>query len=654
MNFFDNQEKARKSTFWLILYFVLAIICIILIIDCVVMGSIIYANPKEFYPLVGYQHVLNQSAILQLAVITTLAVSPIIILVIVLGTIFKMISLREGGIAVANMVGARELDPGTNDFLEKRFINVVEEMSIASGMSVPKLYVMDNEKAINAFVAGVKPEDTVMVVTKGALDQLSRDELQGVVGHEFSHIFNSDMNISLKLMGVLGGLVLIGQAGYFLLRFLSMSNRRSSKSDDGRILIAIVILGVGLLVVGYIGLFFGRLIKAAVARQRELLADASSVQYTRNPQGIIFALKRIQQSESGTNLDTKHVEDISHLCFCTPRWMLFSDMLATHPPLDKRIQILDPQGEFANLPLKDLQEDKKQQITKKTSNQQALGIIGTAAIVMATSQGQAQSADIKSSIGNPSAEHVDLAQQLIAQIPQELKDVAHAVAHVEDLLYALILIDDKDNIDQLKNNLEKIIPIDKLQKTLELINIISILSQSCYLPLVDIALPAFKAKSIDERGSIYKNMQQIVALGKENLFEFTLLTMISKTIQEKPNQVKYNDFTAVIDDVSNLISALLKNSQSDENTKDAYFEKLMKNFTSQKIQPRQTMTQEPLKFQLILSRLNQLSPKCKEILVHTCLDCIAQDNVINVTEAEMIRALAASLNCPIPPIVPTQ
>ncbi|MBI2791848.1 MAG: M48 family metallopeptidase [Gammaproteobacteria bacterium] len=654
MNFFDNQEKARKYTFWLILYFILAIAFIILVIDCIVMGAVIYVNPQLYYSFVDSSLQLNQPALINLALLTTASVSPTIILVIVIGTIYKIISLREGGIAVANMVGAREIDPGTTDFLEKRFMNVVEEMSIASGISIPKLYIMDNELAINAFVAGVKPEDTVMVVTKGALHELSRDELQGVIGHEFSHIFNSDMQISLKLMGVLGGLLIIGQAGYFLLRILSSSNRRSrsSSKDDGRLLIALVILGVGLLVVGYVGLFFGRLIKSAVSRQRELLADASSVQYTRNPQGIIFALRRIQQSASGTKLATRHVEDISHLCFCTPRRILFSDLLATHPPLEKRIQILDPRGEYASLPLKDLKIDKQEDIKKNTS-EAALGIIGTAAVIAST-QGQALTKDIKSSIGNPSQSNVNLAQAIISQIPQELIDIAHSMQQVEIIFYAFLLNANEEKIAPLINFLKTTLNEDSQNQTEIVRKMIADLSKTTYLPLVDIALLAFKANSVDERRRVCHNIQQLISLGQENLFEFALLALISNSVEEKPSIIKYNDFNPVINEVSILIWALVKNNQLDKESQHALFDKLMQNFTSRKVQPPELSTEEPLKFQTILSKLNQLSPKCKEILIDACLDCITKDNVVNVTEAEMVRAIAASINCPIPPIVATQ
>lgn len=343
MNFFEAQERAKKKTFVLVLYFILAIIAIIGIIDSIVVGALLAEHASS--PFIDYNgsYEITQGMVIFLFVATGIVVSPILLVIILLGTLFKIIALRGGGISVAKMVKATPIDENTKDFKEKQLVNIVQEMSIASGVSVPKLFVMEKEPGINAFVAGVSLEDMVMVVTQGALDQLDRDELQGVIGHEFSHILNSDMRINLRLMGILAGIIFLSQAGYFILRFSSIGGSRSSSrnADKGRL--AIFLFGLGLFLVGYIGLFFGRVIKAAIARQRETLADASSCQFTRNPQGLINALKKIQASESGTYLKTKYVEDISHMCFCSSRWMFFQNLLATHPPLEERIKNLESQ-----------------------------------------------------------------------------------------------------------------------------------------------------------------------------------------------------------------------------------------------------------------------------------------------------------------------
>ncbi|MBS0290764.1 MAG: M48 family metalloprotease [Proteobacteria bacterium] len=652
MNFFESQDRARKHTFWLVLYFILAMVLIILALDLVGVGAVIYLNPNQYYIPSSQGYIFHKEAIIQLLIQCTLFVSPLVIMIILIGTIIRMVSLREGGIAVAKMVNAKEISPDTNDFLEKRFINVVEEMAIAAGARIPRLYVME-DTAINAFVAGIKPEDTVMVVTKGALQNLSRDELQGVVGHEFSHIFNGDMQISLKLMGILGGLLLLGQLGYFLLRIIGNTNSKTKSSSNnksgGSIVIAILIVGVGLLVVGYVGLFFGRLIKAAVARQRELLADASSVQYTRNPQGIIFALRRIQQSEKGTYLATKNVEDISHLCFCTPRWILFQDLLATHPPLDRRIDLLDPQRQFTNLPLTNLKQEneKKGEKEEKKPPPNQENFIKGAAVAGAVLTPMA----IENNIGNPTSDNIAAACQILTQIPDKLKDIAHSPEKVALLLYALIL-SYRDNIEDVAQTLSKAINKTEIQEVIDLSKLIVSLPKNFQLPLLDVAIPAFKTNSLDKRKNIYQHLKQLVST-KLKLFQFTLITLIGKATEDtlpKDNKVKYHDFQSVIDEISLLFSMLLRIQTKESAKTSLTYERLMKIFTDKKVAPP-TDSITPSQFESALNTLNQLSPLCKGKLIRVLLDCISNDNIINLAEAELIRVIAASLDCPIAPIV---
>lgn len=350
MSFFDEQARAQRKTTLLICYFIVAVILTIIAIDALIIGATVlvgkdhflmqrpnglYLRPEYFYPLMH--------KVIAIA-------SPIVLGVILLGTLTTSFQLRGGGLAVASMVNARPIDPYTTDPDEKRFINVVEEMSLASLVPVPQLFVMDKEPSINAFVSGLKPDDTVMVVSKGALMKLSRQELQGVVGHEFSHIHHSDMRISLYLMGLTAGLLLIGKIGQFALRSFFYS-RRSSNRGTPNVQVAMMLLGFGLIIIGAIGLLFGRLMKAAISRQRELLADASSVAYTRNPIGLVFALRRIDQESDQSYLKSINAEDVNHICFCPALRSLFLGAFATHPPIAQRIERLDPNQEYSRLPL---------------------------------------------------------------------------------------------------------------------------------------------------------------------------------------------------------------------------------------------------------------------------------------------------------------
>ncbi len=269
--FFQRQASARRNTGLLVVLFLTAVTLITLAV-C----------------LVGYMVTRSQTSALPfhywLLSSHGLTTAGAVVALIGIGSLVRWVDLAGGGTRVARMVGARAIDPDTRDPEERKLRNIVEEMSIASGVPVPELYVMDHETGINAFVAGYTPPgEAVMVVTHGALTQLNRDELQGVVGHEFSHILNGDMRINVRLIALLAGILMIGQIGQFLLRAGFYSSGRS-RNRDGRAQAAMGgLIGLALMLIGYVGVFFGRLIQSAVSRQREMLADASSVQFTRNP-----------------------------------------------------------------------------------------------------------------------------------------------------------------------------------------------------------------------------------------------------------------------------------------------------------------------------------------------------------------------------------
>jgi Zn-dependent protease with chaperone function len=325
--FFQRQAKARRNTLLLVALFSAAVMLITLsvcVVSYMVTRSTTSALPFHQWLLTSHGLITAGASVALMGV----------------GSLIRWIDLADGGRRVAEMVGAQPINPDTSDPLERRLRNIVEEMAIASGVAVPELYVMDQETGINAFVAGYSPAEAVMVVTHGALTQLTRDELQGVVGHEFSHILNGDMRLNVRLIALLAGILMIGQIGLFLARagFYSgaVRTRRNSRGQ-----FALGALGVVLVVIGYAGMFCGRLIQAAVSRQRERLADASSVQFTRNPDGIGGALFKI--GLQGSHLDTtRHASDMNHLCLGESARMKFMGLLASHPPIEDRINALQP------------------------------------------------------------------------------------------------------------------------------------------------------------------------------------------------------------------------------------------------------------------------------------------------------------------------
>src|SRR5690606_37764270 len=302
MNFFEHQERARGTTRWLVLLFIGAVISLILGATLIVSVILATSNAQQ-----GAAPAFDPTA-LPLDVLA--GVSAVVLAVVALGAAFRFMQLRAGGKAVAQGLGGRLLSVNTRNIDERKVLNVVEEMAIAAGVPVPQVYLLE-EAGINAFAAGHTPQDAVIGVTRGCIAQLSRDELQGVIAHEFSHICNGDMRLNLRLIGWLYGITVLGLIGYFLLRGQSVAAARSRDNSRG----ALVLVGLGLMAVGYGGTLFGNLIKAAVSRQREFLADASAVQYTRNPAGIGGALKKIGANAKGSLLDTAGAGEVGHLLF---------------------------------------------------------------------------------------------------------------------------------------------------------------------------------------------------------------------------------------------------------------------------------------------------------------------------------------------------
>jgi Zn-dependent protease with chaperone function len=257
--------------------------------------------------------------------------------VVGIATLVKLAQLSQGGAKIAEMLGGRPIDPATRDPKERELLNIVEEMSIASGVPVPPVYLLDDH-SVNAFAAGPDPSRSVIGVTRGCIDLLSRDELQGVIAHEYSHIFHGDTRINARTTAVIAGIMAVGVIGYIMFRFVGPTLARTSgrgKNNPGPALgFAIIVAGLLIWAIGSIGMLFGRMIQAAISRQREFLADASAVQYTRNPDGIGGALTKIRDHVATTRIESPAASELNHFFFCSSLNTLF----ATHPPIDDRIK----------------------------------------------------------------------------------------------------------------------------------------------------------------------------------------------------------------------------------------------------------------------------------------------------------------------------
>jgi len=364
MNFFEAQERARTQTSLLVVLFVAAIVALTALTTILVV-IFLYLQSEIEKPINIHEFTLtlNSSGSMDKALLgvwshfswtLTGAIALGIMAVVVMAASFKMASLASGGKIVAEMLGGKLIDPSTNDLDERKVLNVVQEMAIASGVPVPSVYLLP-EKAINAFAAGDQPHNTVIGVTRGSVSLLSRDELQGVIAHEFSHIFNGDMKLNMKLTGVLFGILVIGQIGEVLVR-ASVTTKSKNTVESKKL----QVLGLGLIVIGYAGYFFGNLIKAVICQQREFLADATSVQYTRDPAGIAGALKKIGGYVYRSDIESPHAHEVSHFFFGAGVRAKFFE-LDTHPPLAKRILAIEPRwaGDYpiVSIPVLVIQDD---------------------------------------------------------------------------------------------------------------------------------------------------------------------------------------------------------------------------------------------------------------------------------------------------------
>lgn len=427
MNFFQAQDKARRNTSRLIILFALAVITLILLTNLLIIGTFAYMGSGETeYSTIDVKSYFK----LDQFILVSIGVS----LLIFFGSLYKTISLSKGGRTIAELLGGKLVPQSTTTHKERQLLNIVEEMAIAAGMPIPKVYLL-NESAINAFAAGKSHNNAVIGVTKGALAQLTRDELQGVIAHEFSHILNGDMRLNIRLMGVLHGILLIGIIGEHIVRSLRYKSSRNSKGGGG----AIIMLGIGLIVIGYTGTFFGRWIKAVVSRQREYLADASAVQFTRNKDTIAGALKKIGGLDEGSLLQTPSASEYSHAYFASGVSVFLESMFATHPPLSKRIKQIDPgwNGRFVAPKIKEQNEPEKQSNTTASSN--IAGVVVSTAVLSTIEQAISQ-------IGVVDESKIEYAHQLISGLPKSLHDASQSPFSARAIIYCLLIREQKDKI----------------------------------------------------------------------------------------------------------------------------------------------------------------------------------------------------------------
>ncbi|MCH7602588.1 MAG: M48 family metallopeptidase [Planctomycetes bacterium] len=649
MNFFESQEQARKNTGRLVILFALAVIGIIVAVYLVIVLSLSIAGPALKLDESGQ---LRGIGIWNPTLLVT--VGGFTILLIGLGCLFKMHQLRSGGSYIAESLGGRRLHTDTTDALERRVLNVVEEMAIASGIPAPPVYLMEKETGINAFAAGFSPHDAVIGVTRGCVEQLSRDELQGVIAHEFSHILNGDMKLSIRLIGILSGILVIGMIGYFILRsafYSGMYGRRSSRDRGNPI--PFLLIGVGLIVVGYIGTFFGNWIKAAVSRQREYLADASAVQFTRNPDGIGGALQKIGGFATGSKIQSPNAPQASHMFFGQALSGGLNFMFATHPPLSDRISRIDPgwDGKFVKTEAKRSTPLESSSSTDRAKS--ALDKFGAIATLPVAAVAIEQ-------IGQISQEHLDHAKHIIETLPEGLVEAAHETFCARAVIYGLLLNRDEHarikQLTRLRDHGEAGIH----QETTKLAPAIEKLASEQRLPLIDMTMPALRELTPSQYGSFRENVEELVkADSKISLFEWSIQRIVLRHLDEqfqlaKRARVRYYALGRLGKQCEILLSMLAYAGHQDSDSARHAFDVAKKHLGLDSLS---MISADQCRLEALDSALDELaavSPKLKHQLLLACAACIGADQEITSEEAELFRAFGESLDVPVPPILPGQ
>ena len=647
MNFFESQDRVRKNTFQLVFLFTLAVVTLIIMTNLLVMVVFGYIDREQMQD--------GGTFLQQMDWRTFAAVSAGVGVVVLAGSLYKIMALSAGGKTVAEALGGKLIPQNTDDLKQRRLLNVVAEMAIASGTPAPPVYLLADEPGINAFAAGFSPRDAVIGVTQGMIDQLSRDQLQGVIAHEFSHIFNGDMRLNIRLMGVLNGILIIGIIGYYILISASYSRRgrRSGKGSGG-----ILALAIGLMVIGFAGTFFGGLIKAAVSRQREYLADASAVQFTRNPDGISGALKRIGGLEFGSKVANPGAPEVSHAFFAQGISGFMQSLSATHPPLAKRILRIDPHwdGKFDSSDktdsLRDEEEaDKKEPLTREELAQKVATVVTGAAM--------ADVANAIDQIGNPKQETIDYARSLISELPRVVKEAAREPYGARAVVYSLVLDPGPEVRGRQLKRLQEYAEPDVFVLTHKLIPEMDGLDIKYRLPLIDIVIPSLKQLSIRQYESFRENLIALIEMdSRVDLLEWSLQKILFNHLDGQffkltHTTARYSHLGQLKKEIGLFLSVMAHAGHQDRKDVEDAFSAAAKTlkFGGLRLVAENEISLSDL--DRSLRKLARLKPLAKPQLLKACAASVVYDQIISPVEVELLRAFSDVLDCPMPPIIPS-
>jgi Zn-dependent protease with chaperone function len=645
MDFFEEQNQARKRTVRLAVLFAIAVAGITTAVYALSMAvyTSVATDAEGLAYIVGrYDEVTGIAASLWNPAVFLFACSSTAT-VVGLGSLYKIAQLRDGGAAVARGLGGRQVEPDSTKLEERRLLNVVEEMAIASGVPTPDVYVLDREPGINAFAAGKTTSDAAIGVTQGTLQLLRRQELQGVIAHEFSHILNGDSRINLRAIGLLHGIFLLALIGRFLIR----GSSTSSKKQGG----GIALVGLGLLVIGSVGVFFGRMLQSAISRQRELLADASAVQFTRDADGLVGALKKIGGSAQSSFLETPKADEASHIFFSDAirRFRLFAGLFRTHPPLDDRIRKLEPHwdGEFPEVALPQIADGMS---TPPDAPPEDVAAFAEAPTEESVSQAIAH-------IGSPRPEQIVFARSLHAALPETWRHAVHQAPMAQAMVFGLLLAQDEVLRGTELIALAELTDPHTADLSLRFHSEASELASAAKIALIDMMMPTLRTLSVAEyhrfRGTIDMMMRSDRRI---DLFEYTLSRMIQRHLARYfegsgPTPLRFRSLKQLVPDARVLLSALARTgSRSEEEAARAF------RHGAQALQlvGAQIVPSSGCSLSAIddaLRRYDAASPALKKNVMFACAATVMADDEVTDQEAELIRAIGDGLDCPVPPFV---
>jgi len=630
MNFFERQQDLRRMSVRLVLLFAIAVVGIIAVVNVVALFAFgaFSDRPVNALGIVGVVSLLTAGAI-------------------AVATLYRTATLRGGGGRVARELGGDYVPEDTTDPQLRRLRNVVEEIAIASGVPVPEVYVMPNENSINAFAAGWSTSDAAVAVTRGALERLNRDELQGVIAHEFSHVVNGDMRLNIRLMGLLFGILFLAVAGETILRAGAFTRSRDEKGGGN----PLPLIGIALIAAGWIGVVVGRIIKSSVSRKREYLADASAVQFTRQTQGIAGALKKIAGLRPGSKLQAPKAEEVAHMLFGSGRKV--QSLFATHPPLADRIKVLEPDFDPAQLDALAAQWEQRPPVGMEEDL--ALGLAGQSGaptVPTVPTAPTVSETDLVAQVAAPTEASYHHAAAMLASIPEDVLTRARTVHQVVPLVLGLLLSADAQVRDKQKADLAARYGQQLADAAGSESQALSNLDPVLRLPLAELAFPALRHRSEAEQQAALQAIYGLVnADGRISVFEYCLASMVASYVYQHMHpeprwHTQRRPLRRARAQAVTLLTVLAGESVSD--AEGAFHAGMAVAFPGE---PQAAFTPSQrgvLDLEQGWHALRELDAEGKELLVRAAVTTIGHDRSLSVSELELLRTICSLLQCPLP------